>query len=89
LELLVPASLNIVCFRYKGQIEDPAALDTLNKELLVRLHESGAAAPSYTVIRGKYAIRMCNTNHRSRREDFEILVKEVVRLGRQLVKESC
>jgi hypothetical protein len=42
------------------------------------------AAPSYTVIDGKYALRVCITNHRSRREDFDILVKEVARLGRQL-----
>lgn len=85
LELLVPASLNIVCFRYRGALTDPEALDVLNKELLVRLHESGVAAPSYTVIRGKYAIRVCITNHRSRREDFDLLVDEVLRLGREMV----
>ena len=87
LELLVPASLNIVCFRYRGNLKGQAALDELNKELLLRLHESGVAAPSYTVIHGKYAIRVCNTNHRSRRDDFDILVNEVVRIGRGLEKQ--
>lgn len=81
LQLLAPVPLNIVCFRYTGGLSDEEAIDTLNKELLFRLHEGGLAAPSYTVLDGKYALRICNTNHRSRREDFDLLVQEVVRLG--------
>jgi aromatic-L-amino-acid decarboxylase len=87
LELIVPASLNIVCFRYRGSLADPVALDAMNKELLLRLHESGVAAPSYTVIHGKYALRVCITNHRSRREDFDILINEVVRIGQQIERD--
>jgi len=81
LELLAPVPLNIVCFRYVGRVSDEAAIDTLNRELLLRLHEGGMAAPSYTILDGKYALRVCNTNHRSRREDFDLLVREVLRLG--------
>ncbi len=88
LELVADVPLNIVCFRYRGSLTDPAAIDTLNKELLLRLHEGGVAAPSYTVIDGKYALRVCITNHRSRREDFDILVREVVRLGKDLLPAS-
>ncbi len=84
LELLAPVPLNIVCFRFRGERIDPAGLDALNKELLLRLHEGGRAAPSYTVLGGKYALRVCITNHRSRREDFDLLVDEVCRLGAQL-----
>jgi aromatic-L-amino-acid/L-tryptophan decarboxylase len=84
LDLLAPVPLNIVCFRYRGTLADAAAIDALNKELLLRLHEGGVAAPSYTQIEGKYALRVCITNHRSRREDFDILVREVLRLGRIL-----
>jgi hypothetical protein len=36
------------------------------------------------VIDGRYALRVCNTNHRSRREDFDLLVHEVLRLGKIL-----
>ncbi len=84
LELVAGVPLNIVCFRFKGALSDATAIDALNKELLLRLHEGGIAAPSYTVIDGKYALRVCITNHRSRTEDFEILVREVVRLGKAL-----
>jgi glutamate/tyrosine decarboxylase-like PLP-dependent enzyme len=88
LERLAPAPLNIVCFRYRVAGADDPALNRLNQELLIRLHESGMAAPSYTTLNGKYAIRAAITNHRSRREDFDILVREVVRLGAELVREE-
>jgi glutamate/tyrosine decarboxylase-like PLP-dependent enzyme len=84
LEAVAGAPLNIVCFRYRGAIADHDRLDALNKELLLQLHEGGVAAPSYTVIDGKYALRVCITNHRSTREDFDILFQEVLRLGRKL-----
>ena len=84
LELLAPVSLNIVCFRYRGNLTSEAALDELNRELLLRLHEGGVAAPSYATIRGRYALRACITNHRTRDEDLEVLCRETVRLGRAL-----
>jgi glutamate/tyrosine decarboxylase-like PLP-dependent enzyme len=85
LQLLAPVPLNIVCFRFVADDLDDEVLNDLNKELLIDLHESGVAAPSYTVIDGKYALRVAITNHRSKREDFEVLVREVIRLGRKLL----
>ena len=84
LELLAPVSLNIVCFRYRGEVGSEEALDALNRELLLRLHEGGVAAPSYATVRGRYALRACITNHRTRSDDLEILCRETVRLGREL-----
>jgi glutamate/tyrosine decarboxylase-like PLP-dependent enzyme len=84
LELVAPVDLNIVCFRVVRPGLDDAALNALNQEILLRLHESGVAAPSYTTLNGRYAIRMANTNHRSRQEDFDILVAEVLRIARTL-----
>jgi glutamate/tyrosine decarboxylase-like PLP-dependent enzyme len=89
LERLAPVPLNIVCFRFRADGLDEAALNRLNQELLVRLHESGAAAPSYTTLDGKYALRVAHVNHRSRREDFDMLVSAVIRLGRELVREAA
>jgi len=85
LELLAPVPLNIVCFRFLADGLDDSSLNDLNKELLLRLHESGIAAPSYTMIGDKYALRVAITNHRSRREDFDILVKTVLKFGKELV----
>ncbi|MBZ0290691.1 MAG: amino acid decarboxylase, partial [Anaerolineae bacterium] len=88
LERLAPVPLNIVCFRYRVEGLDEETLNQLNEELLIRLHESGIAVPSYTRINGKYAIRVANTNHRSRRSDFDLLVQAVLRLGYELVQEE-
>ncbi len=88
LELLAPVALNIVCFRFSDQSLDDEALNLLNHELLIRLQESGTAVVTGTILHGKQAIRMCNVNHRSRREDFDLLVRELLRLGKELVSEG-
>jgi aromatic-L-amino-acid/L-tryptophan decarboxylase len=83
LELMAPVPLNIVCFRYRGAAA-AADWDGLNRELLVRLQQSGIAVPSHTLLEGRYALRVAITNHRSRAADFDLLVSEVLRLGRTL-----
>jgi glutamate/tyrosine decarboxylase-like PLP-dependent enzyme len=89
LELLAPVHLNVVCFRYVKPGLDEAALDALNKAILVELQEQGIAVLSGTTVHGKYALRAGITNHRSRREDFDILVREVLRVGQKLGKEAA
>jgi glutamate/tyrosine decarboxylase-like PLP-dependent enzyme len=84
LELLAPAPLNIVCFRYRGRGGNDETLNALNAELLMRLHERGIAVPTNASIDGKFALRVANVNHRSRREDFEVLVDAVRQIGREL-----
>jgi glutamate/tyrosine decarboxylase-like PLP-dependent enzyme len=87
LELLAPVSLNIVCFRFKGGLKDDQ-LNLINQELLLRLQESGVAVLSSTLIAGRFALRAANVNHRSRREDFEILMREVIRIGEDILREG-
>jgi len=84
LTLEAPVPLNIVCFRYTRHGLGDTALDALNKEIIVELQEQGIAVLSGTTIRGKYVLRAAHTNHRSRREDFELLVREVIRIGGEL-----
>jgi glutamate/tyrosine decarboxylase-like PLP-dependent enzyme len=89
LELVAPITLNVVCFRYVRPGLDDAALDSLNDDILVELQEQGIAAPSGTTIRGKYVLRVAHTNHRSRREDFDVLVREVLRIGKELAESDA
>ncbi len=86
LELLAPIPLNIVCFRYVIAGWDDEKLNALNKQILMQLHVRGLAAPTYTLLQGRYAIRVANTNHRSKNADFEALVKDVVALGDELAQ---
>ena len=85
LELLGPAELNVVCFRYLESGMTESALDALNRELLVRIQESGIAVPSSARINGRFAIRVAHTNHRSVRADFDLLLYTVVAIGRTLL----
>jgi aromatic-L-amino-acid decarboxylase len=84
LELSAPVTLNVVCFRYAALALGETELDELNKQIAVELQEQGIAVLSGTVINGKYVLRAANANHRSRREDFEVLVREVIRIGKEL-----
>jgi glutamate/tyrosine decarboxylase-like PLP-dependent enzyme len=89
LELLSPAALNVVCLRYNDGRLDEAALDRVNAEVLMRLHERGVAVPTTGKVRGKRALRFAIVNHRSRREDFVATAEAVVALGRELVAEQA
>ena len=84
LELMAEPGLDIVCFRYVADGLDTGALNALNRELLVRLQEGGIAAPSYTTLNGNYCLRAAIANHRSRFEDFDRMIEEVVRIGDSL-----
>ena len=84
LELLAPVSMNTVCFRYRRPGLDEAALDAVNRAILVQLQVRGIAVPSQTILNGLFAIRVCNTNHRSTLADFDALADAVVALGREL-----
>jgi aromatic-L-amino-acid/L-tryptophan decarboxylase len=84
LELLAPVALNVVCFRFRPSECAEAELNALNKELLLRVQESGVAVPSSTILDGKFAMRVAITNHRSRREDFDALMAAVKEIGREI-----
>ncbi|MCB9111391.1 MAG: aminotransferase class V-fold PLP-dependent enzyme [Anaerolineales bacterium] len=88
MELLAPIGLDIVCFRFNPGGMDEDALNALNKEILMQLHEKGIAAPSYTTLGKTYCLRIAISNHRSTFEDFDLLAREVVRLGNEIVSEK-
>ncbi len=85
LELTAPIVLDIVCFRFNPGGTDIEALNELNQSILVRLQESGIAAPSYTKLNGEYCLRVAIANHRSKLEDFDLMVDAVIKLGQDLM----
>ena len=87
MELTAPIGLNIVCFRFNPGRLDDEALNALNKEILIQLQEQGICAPSYTTLHGRYCLRVAIANHRSVRDDFDVLVGEAVRIGRKLAAQ--
>ncbi len=81
LELMVEPELNIVCFRCAPAGLAEEDLKVLNIEIMVRLQETGVAAVSDTVIHGRHCLRAAICNHRTRKEDLDLLVVEMLRLG--------
>lgn len=79
LELLAPVELNVVCFRYRA-----GDANRVNAEIVVKLQESGAVAPSTTIIDGQLAIRAAIVNHRTSQEDLDRLLDQTLVLGRML-----
>ena len=88
LELMATVELNIVCFRYRfGTDENPVTdevANELNRKIVIELQESGAVAPSTTLIDGCVAIRAAFVNHRTTRAEVETLVDATLAAGRAL-----
>jgi len=84
MELVAPIGMDIVCFRFNSGRLNTEELNALNKEILFRLHEQGIAVPSYTTLKGIYCLRIAISNHRSKFEDFDLLAKEVIRIGKEI-----
>jgi aromatic-L-amino-acid decarboxylase len=82
--MVSPPNINIVCFRYRPQGMSVNNLKALNIEIMLRLQEQGIAALSDTTVRGEHCLRVAITNHRTQREDLELLVREIIRLGAEI-----
>ena len=84
LELMSPTAINIVCFRYRGKSSSEDSLKPLNTEIMLRIQEAGLAVPTDTTVRGRHCLRVAINNHRTLREDLDLVIREVVRLGKEL-----
>ena len=85
IELMAPVPMNVVNFRYIGRGDIPEnKLNDLNIAILTQIQRRGIAIPSSEMIDGKFSIRVCNLNHRTTRDDFDLLVKSAVEIGQEL-----
>lgn len=74
--------LSIVVFRYvpaSGLAEDE--LNRINTGLLDRIQASGELFLSNAVLNGKFGLRACFVNFRTRASDLEAMIASVLRLG--------
>jgi len=81
-------SLNVVCFRFVPPGTTGEEQDAFNKELLLRVQETGLAIISGSRIAGRYVMRVACSNHRSRWEDFESLAVGLERLAANLLSAT-
>jgi len=90
LELLSPASLSVVNFRYRpeGRTRDDAALDALNEKISEAISASGEAHMPTTRIHDKTSLRVCFLHYENDESDVEHLIGLVRRIGAELARQS-
>jgi len=87
LEATAPASLGIVCFRFR----DPSVsmgedeLEELNHDIQEEVVDSGLAMMSSTRLRGTFSLRLCVLNYRSTWQDVRMTLEAVEEVGRRHV----
>ena len=79
-ELMAPAPLNIVCFRYVVEGDDDAN-DELNREAVAAIQRDGRVFVTGTVWSGRAAIRAAFDNWATRQEDVDILKETIADIG--------
>ncbi len=76
------SDLSICCFQYRPVGGgDRCSVNDLNRRILDTLVRGGRVFMSPTTLDGDDCLRVCIVNFRTRREDIDILVDEVVRVG--------
>jgi aromatic-L-amino-acid/L-tryptophan decarboxylase len=66
LELVTPASLGVLTFRRRGEPgEDEDVVDRRNEAIIAGLAAASDVLLTSTMVRGRYAIRLCVLNHSS------------------------
>ncbi|MEO5988550.1 MAG: aspartate aminotransferase family protein [Candidatus Eisenbacteria bacterium] len=70
-----------------GEAQVDEHLNTLNREVLVRMQSGGEAFVSNAVLRGRYVLRACIVNFNTRASDIEAVAEISARMGREIDAE--
>jgi glutamate/tyrosine decarboxylase-like PLP-dependent enzyme len=84
MEITAPVASNIVCFRYRPKGLAEPELDKLNQKIFEELNRRTFWMVSDTAIKGRYTLRACSINHRTRKQDVDFLVNEVKDIGNKM-----
>jgi glutamate/tyrosine decarboxylase-like PLP-dependent enzyme len=87
IEITTPVVSNIVCFRYNPGKMSEENLERLNKLIMRELWKSIFGMVSDTTLNGKYTLRACSVNHRTKIEDYDFLFDEIKKIGARLETE--
>ena len=83
LEMLNPASLGVVCFRFNpaGTDRNEEALEEINRTILARIFWEDRAFVSSTSLHGKFSLRLCILNHNTTWDDVRETLEVAERFG--------
>lgn len=88
MELLAPAPLSIVCFRYAPKHLDEDQIEKVNQQLISEIEEDGRIFLTGTCLHGKTALRICIINPRTTREDVDAILDVVRDIGGKLLQRK-
>lgn len=81
-EIVSPAQMAIVCFRYRDPNRTEPQLDCLHQELVERMIADGYAVLTSTVLRGRTVLRLCTINPRTTEAEIRETITRLERLAR-------
>jgi aromatic-L-amino-acid decarboxylase len=81
-EILTPAQLGIVTFRWRGMEMGATALDEVQRRATAEMLRSGWAMLSTTQLRGRVALRLCTINPRTTDDDVRETVRRLGAMAR-------
>ncbi len=85
LEQIGPVELSAVCFRHlRDTNASPAQRNTFNTELLKRIVARGRVYLSNALLEGRFCLRACIVNHRTRGADVDAVVPEVLAAAQEI-----
>ena len=83
-EIVTPAQMAIVTFRYKPGNRDERLANRVTHDLVGRLLDDGFAFASGTQLRDKTVMRMCTNNPRTSASDLQLTIQLMGRLAAEL-----
>ena len=86
-EIVTPAQMAILTFRYQPANGDEALADRVTHDLVGRLLEDGFAFASGSQLRGKPVMRMCCNNPRTTADDIERTIQLMGHMAANLEKQ--
>jgi glutamate/tyrosine decarboxylase-like PLP-dependent enzyme len=87
-EVVTPAQLGVVTFRWAPAGVEPAAADRLVERLVQAVFADGFAMLSSTVLRERPVLRLCTINPRTTEADLAATIERLERLARGLAGPS-
>ena len=77
MEILAEPQLSIVAFRLAAEGREGADLDELNRDLLARVNGRQRVYLTGTMLRGRFAIRICILSFRTHRDRIEMALEDI------------
>ena len=84
-EIISPAQLAMVNFRYAPKGYSEEELNLFNENISKKILESGYAAVFTTVLNGKTVLRMCTLHPEAKKEDIDETIRLLDTFGKSLL----